>query len=164
MKLGRQLGSGRARADDRDMQLPRSYRTGLCMSPDEPVDEPLVEPDGLLRGIERDREVLSPERAKVVAGAAHGDDERVVRDRARGRDFVALRIDARSEMDLVTCPVETDHFSNAVAKVVLGGLGQVVGGLTPDIQATGRDFVEERLPDVRARTLDKGDLGLFAPP
>jgi len=67
-------------------------------------------------------------------------------------------------MHLVTCPVEADHFSDAVAEVVLGSLGQVVDGITPDIQAAGCDFVEERLPDVRARTLDKGDLGLFAPP
>jgi len=48
--------------------------------------------------------------------------------------------------------------------VVLGGLGQVVDGITPDIQAAGRDFVEERLPDVRSRALDEGDLDLFAPP
>src|SRR3954468_23176004 len=38
-------------------------------------------------------------------------------------------------------------FLDAVAEVVLGSLGQVVDGITPEIQAAGCDFVEERLPD-----------------
>ena len=138
------------------------------MSPDEPVHQPLVEPDGLLRGIERDgevlSEVLSPGRAEVVAGAADGDDEGVVRKGAWRRAFVALRIDTGREMDFVLRSVEADHFSDTGAEVAVRSLGQVVDRIAARIQAAGRDLVEKRLSDVGSRTLDEGDLGLFPPP
>ena len=47
VQLGGELDAGRARADDRDLQLPGPQRPGLRVRADAGVDEPLVEAVGL---------------------------------------------------------------------------------------------------------------------
>jgi hypothetical protein len=122
-----------------------------------------MEADGLLLGIERDRELLGSGRAEVVARAADRDHERVVGDGAGWRDLMAFSVMACGGMDLALGPVEADHLADAVAEVVIGRLGEVVDRITANIHCPGRDFMQVRLPDVSASTFDEGDLSLSAP-
>ena len=67
VQLGRQLGPGRAGADDGDLQLLGPQRLGLGVRADAGVDEPAVEARGLLGGLQRDGMVLDAGGAEVVA-------------------------------------------------------------------------------------------------
>ena len=80
MQFRGKFGAGCSGPDDRDMQLSRSYWIGLRVGTDKAVNEPLVKPDSLLRRIEGDCVLLGSGRSKIVAGAAHRNDERVIGD------------------------------------------------------------------------------------
>jgi hypothetical protein len=60
--------------------------------------------------------------------------------------------------------MEADHLADAVPKMVIGGLRQVIDGVAADIQRTGCDFVQMWLPDVDAGGFDQGNLGLLVSP
>ena len=62
MELGRKLGAGRARADDRDVQLAGADRPGLGLGAQAGVDQAMVESHRLLGGLQRNRE-LAPRPA-----------------------------------------------------------------------------------------------------
>jgi len=55
--------------------------------------------------------------------------------------------------------VQAHHLAQAVAEPVPVALRQVVGGVHVQVDAAGGDFVQVRLPEVRARFLDQRDVG-----
>ena len=85
MELGRKLGAGRAGADDRDMQLAGADRPALGLGAQAGVDQAMVEPHRLLRGLQRNGEFRRAGRAEIVGHAADGDDQRIVGNGARRR-------------------------------------------------------------------------------
>jgi hypothetical protein len=128
------------------------------MSPDEPVDEPLVEPLRLLRCIEGNRTLLDTRRAEIIAGAADRNNQGPVRHRAGRSDLLPFGIEARGETDFSPFPIEADHFSDPVAKVVVGGMREIINRITAHVQSTRGNFVQVRLPDVNSRALNERDL------
>ena len=67
-------------------------------------------------------------------------------------------------MDQAPGAIEADHFAEPVAKAVPIGLGEIIQLMLRDVHAAGGDFVEQRLPQMRARLLDQRDVGAAAPP
>src|ERR1700688_1950569 len=51
--------------------------------------------------------------------------------------------------------IEADHLAETKPEAVPISLGQIVELVPANIHATGRYFVEERLPQMRARSFDK---------
>jgi hypothetical protein len=72
------LGSGRARADDDDVQLSWTHRIGLRIRANARVDESMVEPHRLLGCLERDGILAHPRRTEIIRNAADRDDQRVI--------------------------------------------------------------------------------------
>ena len=78
MELRRQLGSSRARADDGDVELSRTHRTGLRICANARVDEPVVETHRLLGRLEGDGMLAHPRRTEIIRNAADPNDQRVI--------------------------------------------------------------------------------------
>ena len=90
-------------------------------------------------------------RAEIVAEAAHGDDQRVVAEGALRRHLLAFVVEVGRHMHLAPLPVEPDHLADAVAEMMPVRLGEVVDRMRAHVDAAGRDLVQQRLPDMRAR-------------
>ena len=162
VELGGEFRARSSRADNRDVQLPGADWAGLCMSPNEPFDEPLMKPHRLLLGVEGDGEFLGPASAEVIACAAHSDDQGVVDDASR-RDPFALGVVGGGQVNLALCPVEADHLPHAIPKVVVRSLGEIIDRIAAHVQGARGYLVQVRLPDMSAAALDKRDLRLLAP-
>src|SRR5678809_419882 len=75
VQLGGKLDAGRARTDDRDVQLLGTKRLRLRVRAHVRVDEPAMKPLGLDGIVECDRVFVCAGRAEVVRAAADTDDE-----------------------------------------------------------------------------------------
>ena len=107
--------------------------------------------------------LLGTRRAEIVAAATDGDHERIVGKGALGRDQAAFVVVAGRQQHALSGPVEADHFADAIAEVMPMRLGKVVQRMIIQIQAACGDLVQQRLPEMGARRLDQGHLGLAAP-
>jgi hypothetical protein len=162
VQLGRQLHPGRAGADDGDLKLLRPQRPGLSVGADAGVDQAAAEPLGVGRRVEGDGVLADPRRPEVVGEAADGDDQGVVGDDALRRNLAAFVVDERRDADLAPLAVEADHLADAIAEMVPVRLRVVVDLVDAEVEAAGRDLVQQRLPEMRPRLVDEGDFG--APP
>ena len=140
----------------------RPHRLGLGVGPDAGVDQTLVEAFRLAERIQRDRKLLDARRSEVVAGAAHRHHQRVVLERPRLRDLVALVVVCGRQTDLALGSIQPDHLAITVAEMMPVGLRQIVERVVIDVHAPGGHFVQQRLPQMSARTLDQRDVGSFA--
>jgi hypothetical protein len=59
-------------------------------------------------------------------------------------------------------PVEAVHFPNSIAKSVPVCLRQIVDLVDVPIHAAGRDFVQQRFPQMRATSVNKRDRGFVS--
>ena len=160
-QLRREFDAGRARADHRDLQLLGSQRPRLGMRADARVDQPPMEALRLPRVLERDRMLGDPGRAEVVRETADGDDQRVVREHPCAGDLLFAVVDERGDVHDARGAVDVRGLADAIAEVMPVRLREVVGLVHPDVHAAGRDLVQVRLPEVRARLLDQRDVRLL---
>ena len=65
-------------------------------------------------------------------------------------------------MHLLSPPIEPDHLTVAVAKIVPVGLREVIQRVVAHIHASGGDLVQQRLPQVGTRAVDQGGLHFLA--
>src|SRR6476620_4318133 len=61
-------------------------------------------------------------------------------------------------MDLALATIESDHLTDAVLKMVPMRLRQKIDLMHAKIHAAGRDFVQQRLPQMSTRLVDQGDI------
>jgi hypothetical protein len=118
VKFGRQFNAGRAGTDDGAMKLSGRQRLALCIGAKARVYHAVVEADGLLSAIKRNRIPGGARRSKIVADVADGYDERVVAEHPWRNDLRAVLIDAGRDKHLALCGVDADNITNAVAIVV----------------------------------------------
>ncbi len=163
VQLRGELDAGGARADDGHVQLVRPQRLHLRMRADEHVHQPAVEPLGGRGILQRDRVLLDARRTEVVRAAADRDDQRVVGERARVGDDMALLVTERRHLDTAVGAVEAGHLAHPVVEMVPVRLREIVGVVDVEIHAAGGQLVQVRLPEMRARLLDQRDVRLAAP-
>jgi len=149
MQLCGQLRPGRACSDDGYVQLSRPDRSGLRVRPNAGVDQPFVETYGLFRRIQGDGVLFHAGSIEVVADASDADHQRVVAKRARFGDLVAFVVVGGGQVHLPASSIEPDHLAVAVAKMVPMGLREVVQRVVAHIHASGSDFMQQRLPQMR---------------
>ena len=81
---------------------------------------------------------------------------------AGGDDLAAAIVMDRRKLDLPVRAVEPLHPSQPELKVVPARLKQIVQLVVVEVHAAGRDLVQQRLPQVRARLVDQRDQCLLA--
>src|SRR5262245_50371792 len=162
MQLGRKLRAGGASANDRDLQLFRTQRLGLRVRSDAGVNEATVKAFGLRLALEQNGMLLGPWRAKVVAEAADGNDQGVVSHRLPLGDNETLLVAKRGNMHQPALTVDPAHLTDAVAKTMPVRLSQIIELVHADVHAAGRDFMQQRLPQMRALFFDQRDGGFAA--
>src|SRR5262249_16936531 len=113
MKLRRKLGAGRARPDDRDIQLLRPQDLGLRLAADIGVSQAEGEARGLEWPVQRYGMLSDTGGAEIVALAAHCDHERIVTKAAHRRDLAAFVINVGRHVDFASLPIEANHLANA---------------------------------------------------
>ena len=164
VQFRRQFDAGGAGTDDRHMQLTGLERLILRVGAQAGVDHAAVEAGGLIERIKRDGVRTDARRAEIVRHAADRDDERIVAEHARRNDRLPFLVDARRDMDLSLRPIESDHRADAVAVVPVARVRDEFEGIRLAVERSRRDFVQQRLPDVDARSFEQGDRGLATPP
>ena len=145
-------------ADDGDMQLARADRPILTVGAQAGVDQPAIEPIGLVRRLERDGELGRARRSEIVGDAADRHHQRVVIERHRRGDLPSLVVHHRAEMKLLGVAVEPDDLAEPVGEMVPVCLGEVVQLVLGPAQATRGQRVQQRLPDMGPVALDERDL------
>ena len=130
------------------------------MRADARIDHSLVKPLCIRLRFELDRMVHDARRAKVVVLAADGNDKGVIVEGPLGRDFATFSIEIRRHLHLTPVPIDSDHVADAVTKAVPVGLREIVDLVGGDIHAPGGNFVELRLPHMRAVSLDQRNVEL----
>src|SRR5262245_30964123 len=118
----------------------------------------------LVRSIEADGVLARTRRAEIVAVAADGDDQRVVRNFPAWDQLPPSLVQGRRNEHATPLPVEAIHFAQLEAEMVPARLGQVIEGVLLEVHGAGRELVEQRLPQVRARAIDERDESLAAAP
>ena len=160
MQLGGKLSPGRARADDRHIQLPRAHGAFLRERTHAGVDQAAVEPLGLFGRVQHDRVLFDARRIESVADTADGDDEGVVLEGAHRRDLAAFLVVGGGEVHELLRAVDAGHLAVAELESVPITLRLIGKLVATNVHAAGGDLMQERLPDVRARLLDEGNLRL----
>ena len=117
---------------------------------------------GLLAGIEEDAVLGGALGAEVVGGAADGDHQGVVGERARRHQFEPLLVQDGGQLDVPALTRQPAHAAQLEFEVVPLGLRDVVELVGRGIQRAGGDLVQQGLPDVRQVGVDQGDAGLAA--
>src|SRR5204863_239275 len=90
--------------------------------------QPTMKARRVARCLERDGVFLDARRTEIVGETADRDHQRVVRERAPRGDLFAILINDRRYLHLAPLPVEADHLSKTVAKVVPVRQSQIVRG------------------------------------
>ena len=145
------------------MQLAGADRLGLRLSAQAGVDQAMVKPHRLFRGLQRNGEFRRAGRAEIIGDAADGDDERVRGDAAGGGDLAAFVV--------MVAPSRTDFAARSRPIISPRPYGSDANGPGPDnelvlgrIDAARRHRVEQRLRWTGAAALDQGDIGKSALP
>src|SRR5262249_60736048 len=97
-------------------------------------------------------------RAEIVALAANGDDKRIVMKSPPWRHFMAFLVAVGSQLNFASLPVQPDHLADAVVEVVPMRLREIVDLVHSKIHGSGRDLMQERLPQMGARFVDQRDV------
>ena len=164
--LGREFDPGRAGSDDDDVHLRRLARGGARVGAHAGRDQSPVEPFGIFRHVERHRVLLHSRHAEVVADAADADHERVVFERAPRQDLLAVGRMHGVERDPAMRAIETGERPLHEAEAMPVRERRIVEIVCVGVHAAGRDFVQQRLPDVGCVAVDQGhtDRSLAAVP
>ena len=100
---------------------------------------------------------------EVIALAAHGDDQRIVRKASGGVTSFPSSSIVRSEMNLALAAVEPNQLADAIAEMMPMRLRQKIDLMHTQVHAAGRDLVQERLPQVSAVLVDQRHVRQLAP-
>ena len=92
--------------------------------------------------------------------AADRNHERVVGNRAARNDFLAVLVAPRAHRHFAARAVEAFHFAELEVEMVPARLRQIVELVLIGIHAAGRDFVQQRFPQMRARAVDQRDASM----
>ena len=92
--------------------------------------------------------------------AADRNHERVVGNRAARNDFLAVLVAPRAHRHFTARAVEAFHFAELEVEMVPARLRQIVELVLIGIHAAGRDFVQQRFPQMRARAVDQRDASM----
>ena len=65
-------------------------------------------------------------------------------------------------MNLAVATIEPDHFTNAVLKMMPMGLRKKIDFVHAQVHATGRNFVQQWLPQMSPRLVDQRDIRSLA--
>ena len=95
-------------------------------------------------------------RAEVVGSAPQSDHQRIVGDAMRWQHFTAGVIDRRGEMNLFIRSIQAIHSAQAELKMMPPRLVQVIQFVIVQIHAACGNLVQQRLPQMRARSVDQG--------
>ena len=134
------------------------------MRADTCIDHSFVEPSCVRLRFKLDRMLHDSGRTKVVVLASDGDDKDIIVKGPLRRDLAALGVEIRRHQHLTAIPIDPDHLPDPVAKAVPVGLREVVDLVSGDIHASGGNFVQLRLPHMRAVSLDQRDVELSLAP
>jgi hypothetical protein len=104
--------------------------------------------------------LLDAGRAKIVARAADGNNQGIVGHRPLGRDHAPFVVIRRRQVHEPLRAIEPGHLPETIAEAMPVRLRQIVEFMAPRVHAAGRDLVQQRLPQVRARPLDQRDVSL----
>ena len=163
MQFGGQFRAGGARADDRDMQLPRAHRGVLRMGAQAGIHQAAVEAHRLLRRLQRDGMVAHAGRAEIIGGAADGDDQRVVGKGLGGGDLAPFLVMGGGEKHGLRRAVEPHHLPVPEAEMVPMRLREVAELMLVRIHAAGGDLVQQGLPEMPSCAVHERDAGLPPP-
>ena len=112
----------------------------------------------LLRRVEHDAVFLHAGHAEVVADRADRDDQRVIAEAAARDDLDPVLVKGRRDADFLALPVQSVHAAETEREMVPVSLRQIFQAFGIRIEATRRDFVEQRLPQMRRRGIDQRDI------
>ena len=154
-----ELGAGRARPDDRDVQLGGTYRLVLILRSQKGVHQPAIEAARLFRRIQRNGELRRAGRAEIIGDAADGDDQRVVGEAGSRNDLAPVLVLEGRQRDRLGGAIEADHLAVAIAKMAPVSLREIVQLVLRALQAAGRDGMKQRLPDMGPAAVDQSDSG-----
>ena len=160
--FGRELDAGRARADDHDLDRGRRAVRRALVGAHARRHQTAVEPLGIGGGVERDRALGHAGDAEIVVDAADAEHERVVGHGALGQHLGAVVVAHDAELQLAPRAVEPDHLSLAKPEVMPVRHQEVIDAVHVGIDAPGRDFVQQRLPQMRSVVIDERDRRLPA--
>src|SRR5438046_3021292 len=124
----------------------------------EGVDKPTMKALCLAGCLKRNRVLLDAGSTKIVGETADCEHQRVVMERTLRCDLAALLIDDGRYLHLAPFSVEVDHLSKAEAEMMPVRLRQIIELVHTQIHASGRDLVQQRLPQVRTALVDQLDL------
>jgi quercetin 2,3-dioxygenase len=154
-----EFDTGRARSDDRHIELSAPQRHGLGVRPKEGVDQPTMEAVGLGGAVEGHRVLDDARRAEIIDIAAHGQHQQIVAD----APSAMLLVHHRTDQHFARGPIEADHLAVAVLEAMPMRLREVIELVDIEVDGAGRQFVQVGLPEVRATALDERDLRATAP-
>ncbi|MNE67787.1 hypothetical protein D3C80_1634120 [compost metagenome] len=125
VQFGGQFDSGGTGADDGHADL--FDFVGLSgVGAQVVVEQLLVEALGLLAGVEEQAMFGRTTGAEVIGGAAHGNHQGVVAQRARRHQLLAIFIQGCRNEDLLGGTVQPAHASQLKLEMIPFGLGHVV--------------------------------------
>jgi hypothetical protein len=101
--------------------------------------------------------------AEVVGDAADRDDQSIVGYRALGRDRASFVVECRGQPNSFPLAIEPDHLAEAVAEAVPMRLREVVELMLARVQTAGGNCMQERLPQMHARTFHERNARAPAP-
>src|ERR1700692_838670 len=163
MQLGSQLRARCACADNRQVQLAGTYRRLLCLCADAGIHKEAIEALSMGWGFQLHCIFGNPGRAEVVGDAADRDYQCVVADGPRWGDLTPFVVEHGGEANLLCGTVKPGQFAESVTESVPMCLGEVVYLVLTGIEATRRDGVQHRLPQMRSCTIDQPDARHPAP-
>ena len=161
--LGRQLDAGRTGADDHDVHSRRPAGRCLRVRAHAGGQQPAVKALGVRERVERNCIRRNARHTEVVADAADTEDQRVVAHRAAREHQRAVVVVDGIERKLMPRAVQAGHGSLPEPEVMPVREREIIDAVNVGIQTPGRDFVQQRLPQMRRIAIDQRDLGAPAP-
>jgi len=164
MQFGGEFDTGRARPDDRHIELSAPQRHGLGVRAQEGVDQPTMEAVGLGGAVEGHRVLDDARRTEIIDITADGQHQQIVADAPSRHDLLAmLLVHHRTDQYFARGPIEADHLAVAVLEAVPMRLREVIELVDIEVDGAGRQFVQVGLPEMRTTALDERDLRATAP-
>ena len=155
--FGRELDAGRSRADDHDLDRGRFAARRALVGANACRHQPAMEPLGIGGLVERDRALGNAGNAEIVVDAADAEHERVVGHGALRQHFRAVVVAHDAELQFAPRAVEPHDRALAEAEVMPVRHQEVIDTVHVGIDPPRRDFMQQRLPQVRRDVIDERD-------
>src|ERR1700686_4201633 len=163
MQLASQLRARRTGADNRHVQLAGTYWRLLCLCADAGIHQEAIKALGVGRSFQLHCMFGNARRSEVVGDAADRYHQCVVADGPRWGDLTPFVVEHGGEANLLCGTVKPGQFAVSVTESVPMCLSEVVYLVLTGIEATRRDGVQHRLPQMRSCTIDQREARQPAP-